>query len=144
MTLCKSSHFSSSKGLSDRRHLMPLSTWDFFPFRNSLSTVDGVICYGDRLVIPAKLRSTCLDALHAAHQGTSKMTARAEASLFWPGITKDIAATRDKCAVCNGNTPSQPAMPSITPLEPLYPFQHICADFSTTRVSPISFWWTGS
>ena len=117
------------QGPPDRRHLMPLSTRDFYPFRNSLSTVDGVICYGDRLVIPAKLRSTCLDALHAAHQGTSKMTARAEASLFWPGITKDIAATRDRCAVCNGNAPSQPAMPSITPLEPLYPFQHICADF---------------
>ena len=117
------------QGPPDRRHLMPSSTRDFFPFRNSLSTVDGVVTYGDRIVIPAKLRSTCLDALHAAHQGTSRMTARAEASLFWPGITKDIAATRDRCAVCNGNAPSQPAMPSITPLEPLYPFQHICADF---------------
>lgn len=57
------------------------------------------------------------------------MTARAEASIFWPGITKDITATRDRCATCNSNAPSQPAMPSITPEEPLYPFQHVAADF---------------
>lgn len=44
-------------------------------------------------------------------------------------MTKDIAATRDSCAVCNGNAPSEPAMPSITPETPLYPFQHICGDF---------------
>ena len=111
------------------RHLMPPSTRDYFPFIHALYTVDGVICRGDRIVIPTELRPACLDALHAAHQDVSKMTARAEASIFWPGITKDIAATRDSCAICNGNAPSQPAMPSITPVEPLYPFQHICADF---------------
>ena len=117
------------EGPPDKRHLMPPATRDFFPFRDSLSAVDGVLTYGDRIVIPAKLRRTCLDALHAAHQGTSRMTARTESSLFWPGMTKDIAATRDSCAVCNGNAPSQPAMPSITPETPLYPFQHICGDF---------------
>lgn len=57
------------------------------------------------------------------------MTARAEASLFWPGITRDIAETRNKCGICNSNAPSQPAMPSTTPMEPEYHFQHLCADF---------------
>lgn len=42
------------------------------------------------------------------------MTARAEASLFWPGITRDIAETRNKCGICNDNAPSQPAMPSTS------------------------------
>ena len=116
-------------GPPEKRHLMPPSTRDYSPFIHALYTVDGVICRGDRIVIPTELRPACLDALHAAHQGVSKMTARAEASIFWPGITKDIAATRDRCAICNGNAPSQPAMPSITPVESLYPFQHICADF---------------
>ena len=57
------------------------------------------------------------------------MTARAQTSIFWPGISKDIAETRSKCTVCNSNAPSQPAMPSTTPADPEYPFQHICADY---------------
>ncbi len=49
--------------------------------------------------------TACLNALHAAHQGISGMTARAESSLFWLGITRDIADTRNRCAICNGNAP---------------------------------------
>ena len=112
-----------------RRNQMPQSIRDYFPFVETLYNIDGVICRGDRIIIPTALRPTCLNALHAAHQGVSRMTARAEASIFWPGITKDIAATRDGCATCNSNAPSQPVMPSVTPEEPLYPFQHIAADF---------------
>ena len=111
------------------RHHMPPSIREYFPLVHHLSTIDGVICRGERIIIPSELRPACLDALHAAHQGISGMTARAEASLFWPGITKDIANTRNRCAICNGNAPSQPAMPSTTPVEPEYPFQHLCADF---------------
>ena len=40
------------------------------------------------------LRSSCLSALHASYQGTSAMTSKVEASIFWPGITSDIQATR--------------------------------------------------
>ena len=43
----------------------------------------------------------CLSTLHAAHQGTSAMTAKAEASIFWPGITEDIQTTRANCLHCN-------------------------------------------
>ena len=116
-------------GPPERRHHLPPSIREWFPYINDLSTIDGVICRGGRIIIPTSLRPACLDALHAAHQGISGMTARAEASLFWPGITRDIAETRNKCGICNGNTPSQPAMPSTTPMEPEYPFQHLCADF---------------
>jgi hypothetical protein len=114
------------EGPPDRRHQMPPAIHAFFPY---LSNVDGVLTYRDRIIIPTSLRRTCLDALHAAHQGTSRMTARAESSIFWPGMTKDIAATRDRCTICNGITPSQPAMPFTTPETPIYPFQHVCGDF---------------
>ena len=59
----------------------------------------------------------------------SGMTARAQTSIFWPGISKDIAETRSKCTICNSNVPSQAAMPSTTPADPEYLFQHICADY---------------
>ena len=49
------------------------------------------------------------------------MIARAESSIFWPGMTKDIAATRDRCTIRDSfipyGTPSLP-MGSHTPSLP--------------------------
>lgn len=108
---------------------MPTETRAYHQYREHLSHTDGVLTYGERIVIPTCLRQQCLDALHAAHQGTTRMTARAESSIFWPGMTKDITSTRERCNICNGIAPSQAAMPPTTPATPCYPFQHICGDF---------------
>jgi hypothetical protein len=90
---------------------------------------DGVVIYKNFIVIPPSLRPSCLSALHAAHQGTSVMTSKAEASIFWPGITNDIQAIRAICPHCNRMAPSQAAPPPIPPTLPEYPFQCICADY---------------
>ena len=42
-----------------------------------------------KIVIAPSLRPSCLSALHAAHQGTSAMASKVEASIFWPGITSE-------------------------------------------------------
>ena len=57
------------------------------------------------------------------------MTARAEASVFWPGITSDIINMRNYCQACNRMAPSQPSAPPTPPVSPLYPFQCICSDY---------------
>lgn len=101
----------------------------FHQFREHLYTVDGIIIYKQRIVIPTSLRSKILHSLHSAHQGTSSMIARAETSVFWPGITADILATRAQCQHCNRIAPSQPNAPPIPPVAPMYPFQCICADY---------------
>ena len=57
------------------------------------------------------------------------MTARAQASVFWPGITSDIAKTRNNCGTCDTVAPSQPPMAAATPAIPTYPFEMICSDY---------------
>ncbi len=104
------------EGLPDQKHLLPTTLREFHPFRKHLYSVDGVIIYKDRIVIPPSLRVSCLTALHAAHQGTSSMIARAESSIFWPEITNDIHATIAKCNHCNRMVPSQAAMPPTQPI----------------------------
>ena len=49
--------------------------------------------YKERILIPPALREEILSALHSAHQGITSMTARANISVFWPGITAHIAAS---------------------------------------------------
>ena len=101
----------------------------YFQYRDHLSTFDGVILYKDRLVIPPSLRGRILSSLHSAHQGLTQMCSRAESSVFWPGMTKDIASLRNNCGSCNRNAPSQPSAPPTPPTIPSYPFQCIASDF---------------
>ena len=116
-------------GIPELKHQLPPSIREYHQFRRHLYSSDGVVIYKDRIVIPPSLRPSCLSALHAAHQGTSAMTSKAEASIFWPGITNDIQATRANCPHCNRMAPSQAALPPTPPTLPEYPFQCICADY---------------
>ncbi len=116
-------------GPPTKRNLLPVGIQAYFPVITNLTIVNDVVCLGNRLVIPSSLQQACLDTLHAAHQGTSGMTARAKASIYWPGLTADIAATRNSCSICNGNALSQPHMPPTTPEEADHPFEHLHADF---------------
>ena len=116
-------------GFPESRHMLPQPIRDYHHLRHHLSCCDGVAIYKDRIIISPALCQSCLSALHAAHLGTSAMTSRTEAAIFWPGITKDIHATRANCTDCNRMAPSQATLPP-TPLTPTeYPFQCICADF---------------
>jgi len=116
-------------GMPEKRDALPPLLRHYHPYRDNLSTVDGVVIYKDRIVIPQSLRQDILTALHSAHQGVTSMTSRAETSVFWPGITSDITSLRNNCNHCNRMAPSQPSAPPVPPVYPLYPFQCVCADY---------------
>ena len=57
------------------------------------------------------------------------MQARADASVFWPGIAADISLHRESCTTCNTMSPSQASLPPTPPTLPTRPFQSLCADY---------------
>lgn len=116
-------------GIPTEKEKLPTSLQRYHQFGDHLSTIDGVALYKDRIIIPPSLRKEVLTALHAAHHGVTSMTARAESSVFWPGITNDIINTRKVCDHCNRMAPSQPSAPPTPLTYPEYPFQYICGDF---------------
>ena len=101
----------------------------FWPICESAYIQDGVLLYKDRVIVPTSLRGQILQHLHAAHQGISTMEQRARAKVYWPGMSKDIRETRERCVDCNENAPSQPATPPILPAPPSTPFEAVFADF---------------
>ena len=103
----------------------------FWRVRESLRVLDGVAMYGDRTIIPQGLQREVLAILHSAHQGVTGMNLRAERSVYWPGITKDIQTARDRCLTCHKNAPSQAKLPPVDPVIPQYPFEHVCMDYMT-------------
>ena len=112
---------------------LPSRLWAYHRFQDDLHVVDGVILYKDCIVIPPSLHKDTLSALHASHQGVSSMIARAETSIFWPGISKAIRDKRNSCQECDRMAPSQPSAPPTATERPVYPFQCICADFFTYK-----------
>ena len=112
------------ESISKFRHKLPSSLREYHRFREDLYTVDGVIY---------SLRVEVLSSLQVAHQCVTSTTSRAEASVFWPGITSPITATRATCAQCNRMAPSQSSAPPTPTILPSYPFQCICANFFTYK-----------
>ena len=82
-----------------------------------------------RIVIPPSLQKHVLYALHSAHQGVSGMKARANTTVYWPGMINNIRSTRYNCKHCNEIAPSQPKEPLMATPSPDWPFQLICADY---------------
>ena len=123
-------------GIPGSREDFPQALREFYQFRDDMYTVDGVVMYGGRVVIPLSLREECLIALHAAHGGCTAMLSRAECSIFWPGITPAIQRIRERCAPCNRTAPSQPSAPHTPMTQPGYPFQCVPTSSVTKAQTP--------
>ena len=108
---------------------LPTELKPYFKFRLGLHLIEDIIAYKERIVIPENLRTRILQILHSGHSGVSSMINRAEQSIFWPGITNDIAQIRYSCLTCIKNAPSLAAGTPNAPPEPQYPFQSIVCDF---------------
>ena len=119
----------SSSGFPEFCHELPPTLHEYHQFHDHLYTVDGVILSKAHTVIPPSLHQHVLTFLHSAHQGVTSMTANAETTIFWPGITLAITASRTNCHHRNRMAPSQPNAPPFPPVLPAYPFQCISADF---------------
>ena len=72
----------------------------FWIHRWNLSTVNGVVMNGIRIVIPKSLQGEYLKCLHIGHFGISKCRARAKSTVYWPGINKYITNLVGCCDTC--------------------------------------------
>ena len=70
--------------------MLPEEIRKYHAVRGELSVVDGKIIYHNRLVIPSSLRSEVLGRIHDGHQGMTRCRERANMSVWWPGISRDI------------------------------------------------------
>ena len=105
-----------------------LEVRDYFNSRSELSLSSRLLLYIDRIVVPEMLRPELLQSIHEGHLGLNKCRPRAHASVWWPGIGKDIQRMIEKCTFCQTHRPSQRKKPlKVTPL-PDRPWQNVAAD----------------
>ena len=79
---------------------VPLQLREFWAVHERLSAADGIAMMDTRIVIPRSLRKQIITNLHAANQGISGMKARANISVYWPGIDGQMREYKNNCADC--------------------------------------------
>ena len=107
---------------------VPAALKSYFASRHCLSTVNGIVTYLNRIVVPASLRKDTLARLHAGHQGINKSRDLAATSVWWPTINIDIQETCKSCQFCEEYRPSKTHEPLMPTQLPEGPWQKLGAD----------------
>jgi hypothetical protein len=100
----------------------------YYDARDNLSTTDGFITYGDRIVIPQKLQKSIIQKLHESHQGVNKCLDNAQAAVWWPGMTSQMTEFIKNCIVCAEKRPAARSEPLIPSKLPDRPWQVVSTD----------------
>ena len=71
-----------ANGFPRSKEELPLEIRVYWTMKDDLFLIEGVPFKGRKMLIPASLRHTVLEGLHAAHQGVSSMLANARESML--------------------------------------------------------------
>ncbi|CAB0016247.1 unnamed protein product [Nesidiocoris tenuis] len=96
---------------------LPVELRPYYPIREELSVIEGILLRGTRMLIPAELRPVMLEKLHTGHQGITKTRRRAQRTMWWPNISNEIEQKIKSCPVCiqNSVNRAEPLIPSPIP-----------------------------
>ena len=102
---------------------------EFWEVRDRFSSNNGLVLMNKRIDISTSYRKKqVLHNLHAAHQGTFGMLARANQTVYWPGMNASVRNYKSGCQSCVKISPNQSKEPLLLAPIAEWPFQQICAD----------------
>ena len=84
---------------NDKQQVNPC-IFAYYHFLDELTVQDGLIFRGERVVIPASLRTSMKLRIHTSHLGIEGCLRRAREALFWPGMSGDIKEYISTCEIC--------------------------------------------
>ncbi|XP_037529349.1 uncharacterized protein K02A2.6-like [Rhipicephalus sanguineus] len=110
-----------------RKTKLPLHVSKYASVADELSVCDGILLKGPRIVIPSSLRPAVLTLLHEGHQGVNRTKALARESVWWPGISAEIASLVTNCEQC-ASTRVNLAEPLVSTALPGRPWEFLGMD----------------
>lgn len=108
------------KGWPPSKQQVPIEITPYFQERHNLTVQENLFVRGNRLVIPSQMRKQVLRRLHDGHQGISRCRQRAKMSVWWPGLSSQMADVVTNCLSCaHERVPkTQPMIASELPERP--------------------------
>jgi len=76
--------------------------------RTELTSQNGCILWGNRIIVPLQGRTTVLHELHSGHPGITRMKTLARGIVWWPKIDEEIEIMVRSCSSCQSqqNSPT--------------------------------------
>lgn len=102
----------------------------YFQRRDQLSSEQGCVLWGLRVVIPPLHRERLLADLHEQHVGMCRMKSLARSYLWWPGLDKEIETLVNACGVCQATRNVPPVAPLHCWNWPTRVWQRLHIDFA--------------
>ncbi|UYV80232.1 K02A2.6-like, partial [Cordylochernes scorpioides] len=100
----------------------------YYDFRHRIYLWNELLCVGSAIVVPGTQRNYMLELLHKSHQGISAIQGLARESLFWPGMSMDIAERVKSCDICQKYQKSKTRETLRSFPIPDYPWQTVSMD----------------
>lgn len=100
----------------------------YWPFRQDLHDINGILFRNDRVVIPGSLRKEMLKRIHEGHLGIEKCKKRARDAIWWPGMGAEIEECVQRCEPCQRHRAAQPREPLAPHPVPRLPWEVLAAD----------------
>ncbi|XP_060547811.1 uncharacterized protein K02A2.6-like [Pantherophis guttatus] len=98
--------------------------------RDELTMQGGCLLWGDRVVIPLRLREKVLTLLHEGHPGIVRMKGLARSYVWWPSMDTDITEWVGRCQPCQESRSDPPTAPVREWERPQGPWSRIHIDFA--------------
>ena len=102
----------------------------YFKRRHELVCENGILLWGDRVIIPMSLRKLLLQDLHMEHFGIVKMKQLARRYLWWPGLDEDIELSVKSCRSCEENAKDPKKEKTAMWSWPAGPWKRLHIDFA--------------
>ncbi|XP_054283201.1 uncharacterized protein K02A2.6-like [Macrosteles quadrilineatus] len=102
----------------------------FFHRREELSSVKGILMWGNRIVVPQTLQKKTLRVLHQGHPGIEAMRSLSRFYVWWSKIDEDIETYVKTCNGCQMNHPREPEVPLYSWNVPDGPWERLHLDYA--------------
>ena len=88
------------QGFPEGKNELPVCVRDYWSYRDELSTQDGLVYRGTRIIIPVQMRLQLLTRAHASHLGIQYTVNTAKEIMFWPRMHSELVKTVKQCQTC--------------------------------------------
>ena len=120
-------------GFPEKPNKIPNIIKPYWNIRDELHELDGVLCAGNRIIVPRSMRKEMLHLIHESHLGQEKNKKRAREVIFWPNMNREIEETVSQCDICQKYRDQQTKQPLIPHTIPNTPWYKLGMDIMTVR-----------